>query len=139
MNYWLVKQEPSSYSWDDFKKDKSTDWTGVRNYQARNFLQEMVKGDKVLFYHSGDKKEVVGIAEVKKAHFPDPTSDDDRWIAVNLKADKALKAPVSLAQIKGDNMLQDIHLVKNSRLSVMPLSREAFDQIINLSEHNSKK
>ena len=91
MNYWLVKQEPSTYSFDDFQKEKKTDWTGVRNYMARNFLRDMKKGDSVLFYHSGDEKAVVGFATVSKPAFADPTADDDAWVAVELKASKKFK------------------------------------------------
>ena len=98
MNYWLVKQDPANYPFEQFQKEKKTDWTGVRNYQARNFLRGMKKGDKVLFYHSGDEKSVVGFASVSEPAFPDPTADDDGWIAVELKAGKRLGKPVSLAR-----------------------------------------
>ena len=91
MNYWLVKQDPANYPFEQFQKEKKTDWTGVRNYQARNFLRDMKKGDEVLFYHSGDEKAVVGFASVSKPAFPDPTADEDAWIAVELKAGKKLK------------------------------------------------
>ncbi|MFN6964064.1 MAG: EVE domain-containing protein [Pyrinomonadaceae bacterium] len=128
MNYWMVKQEPGSYSFDDFIRDGKTDWTGVRNYQARNNLLAMKKGDKVLFYHSGDEKQVVGHAKVSKAHFPDPT--DEAWVAVELTAGKKLKRPVTLAEIRSTPSLKDIALVKNSRLSVLPLTRDEYDQLI---------
>ena len=105
MNYWLVKQEPESYSFSDFQKEGKTDWTGVRNYQARNFLRDMKKGDEVLYYHSGDERAVVGLATVTKPAFPDPTADDDAWIAVELKAGKKLNDPVTLAQIKFDKIV----------------------------------
>ena len=132
MNYWMVKQEPGSYSFDDFVKDKKTDWTGVRNYQARNFLRDMKKGDEVLFYHSGDEKAVVGFATVSRAAFPDPTADDDAWIAVELKAGKRLKNPVTLAQVKADPKLADILLVRNGRISVMSLAKDEYDQIVRM-------
>ena len=132
MNYWMVKQEPDSYSFDDFVKDKKTDWTGVRNYQARNFLRDMKKGDEVLFYHSGDEKAVVGFATVSKSAFPDPTADDDAWIAVELKAGKRLKNPVTLAQVKAEPKLADILLVRNGRISVMSLAKDEYDQIVRM-------
>lgn len=130
MNYWLVKQEPSSYSFEDFRNDKKTDWTGVRNYMARNFLRDMKKGDAVLFYHSGDEKAVVGFAAVSKNAFPDPTADDDAWVAVELKAGKPFKSPVTLAAVKGDPKLSNMMLVKNSRISVMSLTEDEYDQVV---------
>ena len=132
MNYWMVKQEPGSYSFDDFVKDKKTDWTGVRNYQARNFLRDMKKGDEVLFYHSGDEKAVVGFATVSKSAFPDPTADDDAWIAVELKAGKRFKNPVTLTQVKAEPKLADILLVRNGRISVMSLAKDEYDQIVRM-------
>jgi predicted RNA-binding protein with PUA-like domain len=132
MNYWLVKQDPTNYSFDDFVKEKTTAWTGVRNYQARNFLRDMKKGDDVLFYHSGDEKAVVGFASVSKQAFRDPTADDDAWIAVELKAGKKLKTPVTLAQVKADPKLANILLVKNGRISVMSLTKSEFDRIVKL-------
>src|SRR5678816_3765505 len=99
-SYWMVKQEPETYSWDDFVRDGSTDWSGVRNYQARNNLKAMKPGDKVLFYHSGKGKEVVGLAEVVKSAYPDPTADDPQWVAVDLKPVKPLATPVQLAAIR---------------------------------------
>ncbi|GAA5038359.1 ubiquinol-cytochrome c reductase [Marivirga lumbricoides] len=134
MNYWLVKQEPEKYSFDDLLKDKKTMWDGVRNYQARNNLREMKNGDLVLFYHSVKQKEVVGICEVIKEHFPDPTTDDNRWVAIDIQAKHKLSQPVSLEQIKGDDRLQNIALIKQSRLSVLPLKKEEFDVILELSE-----
>ena len=130
MNYWLVKQEPSTYSFDDFQKEKKTDWTGVRNYMARNFLRDMKKGDSVLFYHSGDEKAVVGFATVSKAAFPDPTVDDGAWVAVELKAGKKFKAPVPLTAIKAEPMLANMMLVKNSRISVMSVTDDEYDQVV---------
>jgi predicted RNA-binding protein with PUA-like domain len=132
MNYWLVKQDPANYPFEQFQKEKKTDWTGVRNYQARNFLRDMKKGDEVLFYHSGDEKAVVGFASVSKAAFPDPTADDDSWIAVELRAGKRLTKPISLAQVKADPKLANILLVRNGRISVMSLSKAEFDQIVKM-------
>jgi predicted RNA-binding protein with PUA-like domain len=133
-NSWLVKQEPEDYSWDDLVRDKKTAWTGVRNFQARNNLRNMKVGDAVLFYHSGKEKSVVAIAEVAKAAYPDPTADDDSWIAVDIKPVKALKKPVSLAQIKTNSKLRDLLLVRQSRLSVMPVSKEDFDEIVKMGK-----
>jgi predicted RNA-binding protein with PUA-like domain len=132
MNYWMVKQEPEAYSWDDFVKDGATDWTGVRNFQARNNLRAMKKGDRVFFYHSVTGKEVVGIAEVSKEGFPDPT--DEKWVAVELKPVKPLKKPVSLAQIKSNLALANIKLIRQSQLSVMPLSKDEFNEILSMSK-----
>ncbi len=132
MNYWLVKQEPATYSFDDFRKEKKTDWTGVRNYQARNFLRDMKKGDEVLFYHSGDERAVVGFSTVSKPAFPDPTADDDGWIAVELKAGKSFARPVSLAEVKAEPKLSNILLVRNGRISVMPLTKAEFDLIVKM-------
>jgi len=131
-SYWMVKQEPEAYSWDDFVKDGATDWTGVRNFQARNNLKAMKKGDKALFYHSVTGKEVVGIATVSKAAFPDPT--DEKWVAVELKPAKALKRPVTLAQIKSNLALANIGLLRQSQLSVMPLTQDEFEEILSMSK-----
>jgi predicted RNA-binding protein with PUA-like domain len=128
--YWMVKQEPETYSWDDFVKDGKTDWTGVRNYQARNNLREMKNGDRVLFYHSGKDKAVVGLAEVIKSQYPDPTADDVQWVAVDLKPVKAFKNPVPLAAIRYDKRLSDLPLIRQSQLSVMPLTKDEFDVIV---------
>ncbi|CAN5335915.1 EVE domain-containing protein [soil metagenome] len=132
MNYWMVKQEPDAYSWDDFVKDGATDWTGVRNYQARNNLKAMKKGDKVFFYHSNVGKEVVGIATVSKAAFPDPT--DEKWFVVELKPVKPLKKPVTLAQIKENLALSDLKLIRQSQLSVMPVTKDEFEEILSMSK-----
>lgn len=132
MNYWLVKSEPFKYSWEMFLKDGSTFWDGVRNYQARNNLAAMKKGDLVLFYHSNEGLEVVGIAKVIKENYPDPTADDPRWVVVDLKPYKTIKKPVTLARIKQDNILKDIALVRQGRLSVIPLKQEEYDRIIEL-------
>ncbi len=129
-NYWMVKQEPESYSWDDFVHEGRTDWTGVRNYQARNNLREMKPGDKVLFYHSGKEKVVVGIAEVVKNAYPDPTADDPQWLAVDLKPIKPLTTPVPLAAIRYDKRLSKLPLIRQSQLSVMPLTKEEFEVIV---------
>ena len=130
--YWLVKQEPEAYAWTDFVRDGRTNWEGVRNFQARNFLKAMRKGDAVLFYESVTTKAVVGIAEVAKAAFPDATAEEGDWVAVELKAGKALKNPVTLAQIKEEKSLQEIGLLRQSRLSVMPLKKAEFDRIVKL-------
>lgn len=132
MNYWMVKQEPDSYSWDDFLKDGVTDWTGVRNFQARNNLNAMKKGDKVFFYHSNIGKEVVGIAEVSKEAFPDPT--DEKWVATELKAVKPLKKPVTLAQMKANLALADLKLIRQSQLSVSPVTKDEYEEILSMSK-----
>lgn len=134
MNYWLVKSEPFKYSWEQFLKDKKTFWDGVRNYQARNNLKAMKKGDLVFFYHSNEGLEIVGIAKVVKEHYQDPTTDDANWVVVDLSPFKTLKKPVTLATIKADKKLQNIGLIKQSRLSVMPVKAEEFDYILELSE-----
>ncbi|HEY1847551.1 MAG TPA: EVE domain-containing protein [Opitutaceae bacterium] len=132
--HWLVKQEPESYSWEDFSGDGRTSWDGVRNYQARNNLRAMRVGDEVLFYASGDAKAVVGQARVSKAAYPDPTAGGDpAWISVELEAGRALARPVSLAEVKADPALAGILLVRNSRLSVMPLGAGDFARIVQLS------
>jgi predicted RNA-binding protein with PUA-like domain len=130
VSHWMVKQEPETYSWTDFVNDGRTDWTGVRNYQARNNLREMASGDRVLFYHSGKDKAVVGIAEVVKSAYPDPTADDPQWVAVDLKAVKPLNVPVQLAAIRYDKRLSGLPLIRQSQLSVMPLTKEEFETII---------
>jgi predicted RNA-binding protein with PUA-like domain len=132
MNYWLVKSEPFKYSWSQFESDKKTFWDGVRNYQARNNLKAMKKGDLVMFYHSNEGMEVVGIAEVIKEAYQDPTTDDQKWVVVDLKPKNKLKKPGTLTQIKADPMLAQIGLVKQGRLSVMPLKREEFDRIVEM-------
>lgn len=134
MNYWLVKSEPFKYSWEQFEKDKQTFWDGVRNFQARNNLKAMKKGDLVLWYHSNEGKEVVGIAKVVKEFYQDPTTDDANWVVVDLKPHKKLKKTVTLEQIKADERLQNIALVRQGRLSVSPLKPEEFDVILELSE-----
>ncbi len=133
-NYWLVKQEPESYSWDTFVKEGKTAWTGVRNFQARNSLRAMTKGDPVLFYHSGESKEVVGIARVGKEAYPDPTATEGDWSGVDLVPVKALRKPVTREVIKADKALKEILLIRNSRLSVMPLTETQFIRILELGE-----
>src|SRR5216684_2433943 len=127
---WMVKQEPETYSWNDFVRDGRTDWTGVRNFQARNNLRQMKAGDTVLFYHSGTGKCVVGIAEVAKAAYPDPTADDPQWVAVDLKPLKPLNEPVLLASIRYHAKLANLPLIRQSQLSVMPLTKEEFETIV---------
>lgn len=130
--YWLVKSEPFKYSWDKFNEDKRTFWDGVRNYQARNNLRDMRTGDLVLFYHSNEGKNVVGVAKVVKESYQDPTTDDKNWVVVDLEPVEALKNPVSLEQIKAEESLKDISLVRQGRLSVMPLKAEEFDKILEM-------
>lgn len=132
--HWLVKQEPEDYSWDDLARDGSTHWTGVRNFQARNNLRQMKTGDQVLFYHSGKEKSVVGVAKVSKPAYPDPTADDPAWIAVDIKPGKRLPRPVSLADIRANPKLVDLLLVRQSRLSVMPVGKDEFAEILRMSE-----
>ena len=132
--YWLVKSEPFKYSWDKFVEDGETFWDGVRNYQARNNLRAMKKGDQVFFYHSNEGLEIVGIAKVSKEAYQDPTTEDERWSVVDLKPVKKLKRAISLEEIKKDERLQEIALVRQSRLSVMPIRPEEFDAILELSK-----
>ena len=137
--FWMVKQEPETYSWDDFVSDGKTDWTGVRNYQARNNLKTMKVGDRVLFYHSGKGKEVVGLAEVLKAAYTDPTSDDPQWVAVDLKPVKPLGTKVPLAAIRYDKRLSQLPLIRQSQLSVMPLTKDEFDVIVAMGSAKARK
>jgi predicted RNA-binding protein with PUA-like domain len=132
MNHWLVKSEPVKYSWEKFNKEGRTFWDGVRNYQARNNLKEMKTGDLVMWYHSNEGKEVVGIARVAKEFYQDPTTEDPNWVVVDLEPVESLKIPVTLEQIKADERLKDIGLVRQGRLSVMALKHEEFDRIIEL-------
>jgi predicted RNA-binding protein with PUA-like domain len=133
-NYWLVKQEPSDYSWSDFVKDASTSWTGVRNFSARNNLRRMSKGDQVLFYHSGEDKAVVGIAKVTRTAYRDTTAKEGDWSAVDLAPVKPLPRPVTLAEIKAKPQLKNIALVRQSRLSVMPLDAKDFQTILKMAD-----
>lgn len=128
--YWLVKQEPSSYSWEQFVKDGRTAWTGVRNFQARNHLRAMGEGDLVLYYHSVIGKEAVGIAKVAQPAYRDPTAKEGDWVCVDLVPVKALKSPVTLEEIKATPALSEMVLLRNSRLSVQPLRREEFEAIV---------
>ena len=131
--YWLLKSEPSTWSWEDQVKSKIDMWDGVRNYQARNNLMKMKKGDHCFFYHSVHEKSIIGIVEVHKEHYPDPTDKSKRFVAIDVKALKKLKYPVTLDRIKKNNKLQKISLIKQSRLSVMPLTIKEFKEIIKLS------
>jgi predicted RNA-binding protein with PUA-like domain len=131
--HWLVKQEPESYSWDTFVRDRRTSWDGVRNFQARNNLKAMHAGDPVLFYASGDAKSVQGLARVAKAAYPDPTADEPGWVSVELEAVRPVAHAVSLAEIKAEPTLANILLIRNSRLSVIPLTREEFERILRMA------
>lgn len=132
-NYWLVKQEPESYSWANFVKDGKTAWTGVRNFTARNNLRAMKKGDPVLYYHSVSEKQIVGIARVSKEAYADPTATEGDWVAVDIEPVKPLKQPVTLETIKADKALADMPLVKLSRLSVSPVSEKQFHHLMELA------
>jgi predicted RNA-binding protein with PUA-like domain len=134
MNYWLIKTEPGTYSWYDLVKDKKTTWDGVRNFQARNNLKAMKKGDITFFYHSGEDKAIIGTAKVSKEFFPDPK--DKEWIAVEITIERMLTKPITLAQVKADKQLSNMALVRNSRLSVQPVKNEEVDLLLKLS--NSK-
>lgn len=133
MSCWLVKSEPSAYSWDDLVRDGRTHWDGVRNYQARNNLKSMKKGDLLLYYHSNEGLAIVGIAKVVKEAYQDPTTDDDRWVAVDIQPVKPLKNPVTLADIKKKKGLESIALVKQGRLSVVPITKDEYDAILKMS------
>ena len=137
MRYWLVKSEPFKYSWETMLKDRVTYWDGVRNFQARNNLKTMKKGEQVLFYHSNEGREIVGITEVVKEYYQDPTTKDDRWVVVDLKAKNSLKRTIDLNEIKEDPILSDMALIKQSRLSVMEIKKKHFDRIIRKS--NAKR
>ena len=133
MKYWLLKSEPDAWSWDNQVKEGASMWDGVRNYQARNNLKEMKKNDLCFFYHSVTERSIVGIVKVVKEYYPDPTDKTERFVVVDVKAEKKLKNPVSLDQIKNNNKLKNIALVKQSRLSVMPLKKTEWDIIIKMS------
>ncbi len=133
MAYWLVKSEPFKYSWEQFEKDKQTFWDGVRNYAARNHLRSMKKGDLVLFYHSNEGLEIVGIAKVVKESYQDPTTDEDAWVVVDLQAHKKLKKPVSLADMKKDKRLSNMALIRIGRLSVQPVTDEEWKVIMEMA------
>ena len=132
--FWIIKQEPSQYNWKQFEKDRETYWDGVRNYQARNNLKKMKKGDNLLFYHSVVGKEIVGIAEVTRESYPDPTTDDERWVVVDLKPIKPFKVPVTLEEIKAHKELSEIALIKQARLSVMPITKKEFQILLKLGK-----
>lgn len=138
MKYWLIKTEPSTYSWDDFVKLKRDHWDGVRNYAARLHLNAMKKGDLALFYHSVKAPGVVGIAKVVKESYQDPTTDDTRWVCVDVKVERALKRKVTLAEVREVKSLKDMILLNNSRLSVQPVLKKEFDTILKLSEKTPK-
>ncbi|HEV7783082.1 MAG TPA: EVE domain-containing protein [Chitinophagaceae bacterium] len=133
MAYWLVKSEPSAYSWDQLVKEKQTCWSGVRNYAARLHLRDMKKGDEVFFYHSNEGTEIVGIAKVVKEFYQDPTTPDERWVAVDLKPQKKLKNPVTLETVKEDKRLADMALVRLGRLSVQPVTDEEWKIVMGLA------
>lgn len=133
MAYWLAKSEPSTYSWDELVKEKQTCWSGVRNYAARLHLRAMKKGDEVLFYHSNEGMEIVGIAKVAKESYQDPTTTDDKWVAVDLKPVRKLKNPVSLTQIKADKRLNNMALVRLGRLSVQPVTGDEWKIVMELA------
>ena len=136
MAYWLVKSEPTAYSWDDLVKDKQTCWSGVRNYAARLHLRNMKKGDEVFYYHSKEGTNIVGIAIVTRESYQDPTTPDDKWVAVDLKAFKKLKNPVALETIKKDGRLASMALVRIGRLSVQPVSDEEWKLVMELAGEN---
>lgn len=131
MNYWLVKSEPNAYSWNDLNSKQEDIWDGIRNYQARNFLKEMKLGDQVFFYHSGAEKAIIGLAEVTEEFFPDPK--DSAWAAVKIRSKQALKNPVSLSMIKSNDLLSDLLLIKQSRLSVMPVAKAEANLLLKMS------
>ena len=134
MNYWIVKSDPDTYGWPEMVKDKQTFWSGVRNYAARNFMQQMKKGDEVLFYHSLSEKAIVGLTKVVKEAYQDPTTDETAWVVVDLKVVKTLKKPVTLEDMKKDKRLANIGLIRIGRLSVMPLTKEEYDIIMGMAE-----
>ena len=133
MAYWLIKSEPSTYSWDQLVKDKQTVWDGVRNYAARNHLKAMKKGDEMFFYHSNEGVEIVGIAKVAKEYYPDPTADNDTWVVVDVKPVRKLKKAVPLAVIKADKRLQDMALVRLGRLSVQPVTEKEWEIVLEIA------
>ncbi|TRX56096.1 EVE domain-containing protein [Fulvivirga sp. M361] len=134
MNYWLMKTEPGTYSWDDLVNDKRTHWDGVRNYQARNNMKEMKVGDLALYYHSVNEKCVMGIAKIVKEYYQDPTTDDERWVVVDIEPVEKLKRSITLAEIKSDERLSQMVLVNNSRLSVQPVRKEEFDLVVGMGQ-----
>ena len=137
MAYWLVKSEPSAYSYEQLEKDKETSWDGVRNYAARGHLRAMKKGDEVFFYHSNEGLAIVGIAKVAKEAYQDPTIDDDRWVSVGLKPFKKMKKPVTLNEIKAEKALQQMALVRIGRLSVQPVTEAEWKAVLKLAEQKN--
>ena len=133
MNYWLVKTDPETYSWEDLKKEGNTSWDGIRNYAARNHLKAMKKGDKVLVYHSGGECEIRGLATITKEFYQDPTTEENAWVSVGLKAINAFKNNVSLQEIKKNSKLKNMLLIKISRLSVMPVEKDEYNTILEMS------
>ncbi len=136
MNYWLIKSEPGTYAWSDLEADKRTLWDGVRNYQARNNLKAMEVGDLCLYYHSVNEKQVVGVARVVKAHYPDPTAKEGDWVVVDVVPELKLKKAVTLQEVKAEERLANMVLVRNSRLSVQPVKKEEYDIILEMSERS---
>lgn len=134
MNYWLVKSEPFKYSWDQFVDDGQTFWDGVRNYQARNNMKAMKKGDPVLFYHSNEGLEIIGLATVVGEYYQDPTTDDKRWVVVDLKPVRKLKRPVSLSEMKADKRLKNLSLIRQGRLSVCDIKEKEFNVILEMAQ-----
>ncbi len=133
MNYWLIKTEPNEYSWDDFVKLGRDHWDGVRNYAARLHMKNMKVGDLAFFYHSVKQRDIIGVAEIVKEYYPDPTTDDDRWVVVDIVPKEKLKHPVNLDQIKADKRLSEMALVRIGRLSVQPVSKKEFDIIMKMA------
>lgn len=134
MAYWIIKSDPDEYSWEDFNSDSVTSWTGIRNFQARNYLGQMKLGDTILFYLSGKSKKIVGLAEILKEAYPDPTANEGEWLAVEIAALKSLRKAVSLEQMKEHAKLQDMLLLRQQRISVTPLSDEEYQVIIDMSK-----
>jgi predicted RNA-binding protein with PUA-like domain len=138
MSYWLVKSDPDTYGWTDLVRDGKTTWDGIRNYKARNYLREMKPGDLVLFYHSGDEKSVVGAVKILSKPHPDATAEEEIWTAIDVAPAWTLKSPVTLSRIKAEPSLQNIHLVREGRLSVMPLEKKDFDFMVSLGGGTAK-
>lgn len=134
MAYWLLKTEPNTYSFEDLERDKTTEWDGVRNYQARNHLKAMSVGDRCMIYHSGKERSVVGFAEVTKAAYPDPEADDPQWVNVDIKVVKSTRNAVTLAQMKAEKALAEMALIRQSRLSVCPMTRAEWQVVSNLAK-----
>lgn len=133
MNYWILKTEPDAYSWDNLVKDGSTSWTGIRNFQARNNLKKMALGDQCFIYHSGEERQIIGLAEVTKAAYPDPSDKDMEWFAVDIKAVKELNKPLTLAELQNKPGLHDLVLIRQARLSVSPVTEAEATIILKMS------